>query len=583
MADKLKRKIDKGALYAHVAFPVIIGLVCYDIQKTLLSGERTDEDLYYLGYRLAAYSAFYPLLGAALLYFRRKNLDPLKKESVKKILEEIFNQESPELQAQKKIKVEIGLKDILYTSFLGGADSHPIFRKLDRWYALKTKNPLFLASAARGHFQLNEFDEGFSCLRDIADMLDGSLPYFDKFTKIGIPFEKLANKFDRLYMPFSPDSYFKRAMTCIFSNPEEVWKWTLASAKISKEFEEELYPHYLTLHALFATTQKRSDEQLAWENALKEIERGDDRNYLGESQNPVWTPKGDFLKSTLVIKGDSSRENLLLEMKGARTLEKILQNAEAPKPLFVSNQLINGTYIYVMRTSKGETLYEKFEKNDYSGISSVEDVLSQIHAKYPLEGLNKLNLEQKILKKTKDMKLEEDFANSLFASTEPVRKAIIETANWAAAKDAHPENWIISHTLHPIDTLFKEIQPTNLDLANLYNYGEYFAPDEKRMRVKNYDFRFSSHSKKERKPNQILFREYWNAEIQRAIDLTAAWITPKRKTRHPHIIPLLGRAQLSIQNLKQDDLSYYEQNQEKYTQLNKLLDKLKEHVTPYIS
>jgi len=508
-----------------------------------------------------------------LLLNKDSKIDSLMLEKIKN---EILKKPTPSCGFSQKQKIRYNLADYLRLYF----SNNPKYLEKR---ARKTRNPLLAVDSMILYGgKYNNFSQGLTLLRDAYDYLDGKQPELSIISKISQFNQKYAFSLAKYFDKGKTEIYLLYAMYSSITQPEKAYYWSEMARAVAKETNK-LLPESFLLHALLATAQKRTDEEQAWEDVLAQCDLNSKREYLGDSQNPVWTiNSSELLKSTIVLKADS-RENLFMEKKGAQTLNQILESAEPPTPLFISNLPVEGNYIYVMRTAEGDTLYNKLEKKDYSGMTAVEDVLAQIHAKYPLEGLTKLNLEQKIQKKTKDMKLQEDFANSLIVSTEQVRKAITETAYWAAAKDAHPENWILSHTVHPIDTLFKETQPTNLDLANLYNYGTHFTPEEKRQRVKNYDSRFLLWSKKEKKSNQILFREYWNAEIQRAIDLTAAWMTPKRKTRHPHIIPLLERAQLSIQNLKQDDFEYYGKNQEKYTQLNTLLDKLKEHVTPYIS
>jgi|GEM_PF-3841664 len=450
--------------------------------------------------------------------------------------------------------------------------------------ARKTKNPLIALDAMILYSgKYDDFSEGITLLRDAFDWLEEKEPKLSLSTKLSQFNQSFAFSFARFFNPYQTEMYLLQAMHASITNPKKAYYWSEIARSIAKETNKLVQESYL-LHALLATAQKRTDEETAWEDALTYCDTIGARSYIGESQNPVWKiEKSELLKSTIVLKSDAHKENLELERKGAKNLEKILENAKPPTPLFISNTPFEGNYIYVMRTAEGELLYDRLESNNKTGINYVEETLAQIHAKYPLDGLSKLNLEQKIHKKIKDLKLDEDFAKALIISTEPVRKAINETGKFCAAKDAHPENWIMAHTVYVLDTLFKEIQPTSLDLANLYNYGAHFTSEQKRERVMNYNSLFSKYAKEETKSAQLIFREYWNAEIQRAIDLSAAWMTPRRKGRHKHIIPLLERAQFSIQNIKQDDNSYFEQNKKEYDSLHVLIDKLKDHITPYIS
>lgn len=505
----------------------------------------------------------------------QKDYPKISSNDLRKIKNEIAKKEKPLILYNSEKEVNYSWEDYSRLFF---AKNHNELQTA----AKKEHNPLLALDAIiKNTGQNKDFTENFIHIRDASDWMGGKKPKLSFSTRLSLFNHKFAFSLAQFFSPPSTELFLIYAFYSSILQPERAHYWSDLARQVAKKTNQYVQESYL-IHALIATAQKRSDEWQAWDDVLTYCDLDSQRDYIGESQNPVWTiGRKDFFKSTIILKGDLKKENLELEFKGAQTLEKILTTAKPPTPLFISTIPIQGNYVYIMRTAAGETLHSRLEMGEKEGIEKIEDALAQIHARYPTRDLKTLDLEQKIRKKTEDLKLLPDFQNDLINATAPVRKAITRTGTISAAKDAHPENWILPD-VYALDTLIKEKQPTCLDLANLYNYGEHFSPEEKRARAANYNERFSYWSAQESKPLQTLLLEYWNAEIQRAIDLSAAWMNPFRKGRHKHIRPLLERAQLAIHNLQQDDRAYFEENKAEYLKLHKLLDALKEHTTQTI-
>jgi len=475
-----------------------------------------------------------------------------------KTLEKIVRaQKRPSIFFNGEGNIKYGILDALRWHYLG-----PI--KAEK-HARNTKNPIELMFASLSYMgRHGKFDLGLECLKDAIDMLGNKKPKVVYGAGLKILPVKLAIKFAYKIGPRHIGNYIVSAAYASILCPEDAWFYGALGKLAADTFQLNGKTELYVVHALLATMQKRSDESDAWKETMGILNQSGTKNRIGESRHPVWEiADSSFFKNTLVLKGNADRRALENEVASARELETILgDTAKVPHPLYITQEPVNGDYIYSMLRLPGKTLGELIEKEDYSALEEINSVLARIHAKYPTEKLTKIDLAGKTERKLKEMGIEQDLVNLILANISPVHEAIEKDAPIVAIKDAHPGNWeILPEAPHigVLDTEITEKGPAMLDAANLYGFADKMTTQEKLQYVMDYVAKLQKEGVHAYYDTPFTRHAYFNGEIQRmGIDLIGAWSAPDRQSLHEERPKLAGRAIRAIESLETTDKRYQE-------------------------
>lgn len=446
------------------------------------------------------------------------------------------------------------------------------------------QDPALLAEAAFWHSG-ERYDDSMLCLRDSYDLLAEKNVKPTLFTKTGTAImQTLFRPYLRLYP--RPSSHLLAASISALTNPERAWQHTgiakdLAIAVDAPNKLETAVFHAMISHSLNAETAPddwRTVADLAYQLPLWER--------AGETRNIVRTHGGSpFLSTTLLFKSSPNLDDLLSEAKTTTLVKHLVgDTADVPQTLHVSDTPDeDGNYLYLMRYLPGEPLLAKLEQGDTSNLEDVVSLLATIHATFPQEQSRKGRVS--IPRKLKSKLLAEEYgisralAKRVIHNYRPVYDALTdEKTAWGYNKDAHPENWLVSEErIGIIDCENNNLVPLQFDLANLLNYDDYITTAQKRELVQHY---LSTLDQQGLSPDpDHFFLGYWNAVIQRMIDLSSAWSSPLRKSLHDKRPRAIQNAIDAIDIIKQDHLDYFGKHERKYVTLQSALHDIKQLFT----
>jgi len=456
-----------------------------------------------------------------------------------------------------------------------------------------TSNPLHTMDTAIKYAAEDNFDESLVCIRDALDSLEGRRPKLGILTKLHYTYRNFIYSFSQMTLARSVENYILRAIQDSIVNPERAWHRSELGRKVADEFNHSLRKEMYLFHALLATAQRRNDAEQSWEDAFGLLSQEEPAR-VGESRNPVWVYKPKkhkkFFSTSTAFKGNKKREELGSMFNATLTLERILEGRVAvPTPVYISSNTWRDHYVYIERWLPGKTLYEELQQDDKNMIAKAIPPLARIHAKYPTNGLPKLNLEEKIRSKLYDSELglPKELSNAIYRSIKPVVRALEEHAFWAVNKDHHPEN--IQHLEFPhngveigiLDAEIKELHPSILDCVNTLAYVGEFSHQETGLHAYIYADELRKEGIKDAYEDYgVRTRAFNNGIIYRSICWLTAWSAPDRKTMHKERPRLVKNILRAIEDEKSEDLNYYEQYKEEYDTMRKSFQKVQELIPP---
>jgi hypothetical protein len=544
-------------------------------------GSVTPELLLHAIPTMAAFITAY--IGTVALHTRTKKENATKKGDYKKVKElkkQLSRTKPPEIPFSGEQKISYKLQDMLkyyYIPFLRHS-AESAEKK-----ARENKNPLLMLDAALKYGgRRQQFDKSLILIRDALEWLGGRKPKISLSTQTMFWHAKLALKMARRLDALEPSVYMMSAAYDAIMNPERAWYWSQLGRMItslSTARKKEMY----VFHALLAIAQNRSDQKEAFKDAFHLLHETCTPRRLGESRYPTWTvedEKGEeFFSGTFAFKGNEKLSDLQNERKGAITLEERVldETAIAPQPLYITDEPHHGLYIYVMRYLKGELLAHQLKEGNKSGLYKVIPVLARIHARYPTEGLPRMDVEQKTRKKLEQLGLQD--AIQLFT---PVTRDLQSQTAWAVNKDAHPEQWQIitdpysEAKVGVLDTDMREVQPVILDSANLFEYCGDFTPAERQALILQFAHCLKEENVHLNRGISTLFRAHSNATLHRALCLITAWNEKGRNKTQQEKQHVINNAIRAVNDIQSDDPAYYRQHQESYDKLPAFYEKLAE-------
>lgn len=574
--DKLKI-ITKEPKYAALLTVPMLGVAGWELCK-FMNDNKIPTTTELIATIAKALSPIYvPMAGFCILStLNRLTYDKETLKKIKKCKEKVKQQQPPEFPETEKARIPITAKDYLFASTISGPES--AYRNRNAQYGRKNKNPLFLLTAATGYITEKEYDEALMCVRDALDMLGNKRP-----SRLFSPGDMIEHLAQRITQYVSPDDIFAYINAAVKSatDPKRSWHYITLAKEVAKELNHKNKLEAYVIDALLATTQQRGDRKKAWKDAFIEMHERFKPKRMGESRNPVWaleSKDSEFFSGTFAFKGNKSLEELQNEWHSNYKLGQTLdETAVAPQPLDITDEPYNEMYVYIMRYLPGELLYDQLLRLDKKGLEKVIPVLARIHARYPTEGLARLNLEEKTAKKLQSLGMQ-----SAFKYFKPVTEDLQTHPIWAVNKDAHPEQWQMlknSHTeakVGVLDTEIKEVQPIVLDIANLLYYIGQFTREEREKYVESHASNLRKEGAKIHRPilaqaydgaNGLLLRAVDNAAIFRMLCLIEAWSDPDRPNMSIQRDRLVRTALQTIDDLKEHDPKYYSENEREYKAL----------------
>ncbi len=542
------------------------------------------------GLPLLAWLAAY--LGTAVLhaFTREKHATRPADYAIIKGLEEKLDQQSPPtIPFTGEHKLNYSISDVFRYHYKDVATVDTRARE--------TRNPLAALDATIRYFgSANNMDEGLILLRDALDWLEGKKPVLDWKTKLLFLRQTLAIKAARKLEPSAPEAYIFSAAYESIMHPERAWYWSELGRQVADTFAHPEQKEMYVFHALLATAQQRSDQNEAWADAFRVLQRNCVPERLGESQNPFWVlrdEKKKFFAETIALKGNKDPADRDIECKCNSDLSMLLAGrAKTPSMLYRFPEPIDGYHVFAMRYAQGKTLHERLEAKELGTLEKITPLLARILARYPAGHLPLISLDEKIEKKlyAPELGIPHDLANAILSHMRPVHKGILEHGVLAVNKDAHPEQWLIDDKgqVTVLDNLLKNRQPATLDSANLYNYADYLNPQQLKESVlafrKALQEEGSSLSMPELRnaygEDKILFRAHHNSVIHRQLCFVTAWSGSERPTMRAKRAGAIQQAITSIDRLKNDDSAYYNNHKEDYDELRPALEKMRELIAP---
>lgn len=537
--------------------------------------EKTLENLMLATVKIASPFITYKITKLLVQYLAVKRAIRKKPENTRtkkedkqliKNLEERINQETPpQLQLGEMQEINIPLTTAIKKYF------HKDPEKLEE-IAQQTESPAISIEA--GIYYLGkEDDKALVCFRNATDWLKGKTPKPTRKTRLNLEIIEFLLAYLRKKHPRYIEYYLMTAAIQSITRPQQAYYYsklgTLVAQELNLPYKKEIYVY----HALLASTQNRTDQQQAWQDAIKELQKDPIWERIGETRTIVRVIKNnEFFARTLIFK-EGIKEKLEREIQNSKTLEQLIPEITTPEPICLSEE--NGKYTYVMRYVEGPTLHDQLQKGNKKDMPRVISALAKIHARYPAENLQKIDLQKTIYDKLQnpDLSIPEDLANTIIQNYSPVTSAITYNALWVWNKDAHPENWIINKKIGVIDCETEQAIPSTLDLANLLEYGDHFTTQEKKTHIIQYAQELQKENKNFNMATAM--EAYYNSVIHRMIALTSAWSSPERTRMKTHRKQAIQRAIDSIQNIQQETNTYYRQHEQQYTSLNNALEQLK--------
>src|SRR3989344_3173024 len=325
-----------------------------------------------------------------------------------------------------------------------------------------SKNPVILWMQASKELEKDNFDESFDYIKLAVDSAEGKI----------LPLRAKALSWNYTWStwlmltiyPVVPQAYVFSSAYAALTDPQKAWYYSELGRMVADEFNSPFRKEMYVCHALLASAQGRSDEGEAWKDAIRVASEGAEWDRLGESRSVVRVIKnGTFFKNTFLFKQKESLDAMLWERECYETMGNSVDSVTVPKVLYCSSAPENGKYTLAMRVLSGETLYEKLKKENYEAMPEVISALAQIHATFPTEKLNPINLEDRVKTGLQAMNLPDGIVRQIFTNYAPVVESLNASA-WAWNKDAHPENWIIGEKIGVIDCESKNTSPVLCDL-----------------------------------------------------------------------------------------------------------------------
>lgn len=493
---------------------------------------------------------------------------PGDRKIIKKLEERLLEEAPPLVFLPGKNKIDYGITNTLFLKYKTGAE---LERK-----ARKQQNPALALDAILLYCGSEKrIDDGYMLLRDAFDWLEGSTPELSSSGKMAYAYQNCMLKIARKLEPRNVSEYILAATHDAILNPAQAWKWSMLGRMAADEFKLPQRAEMYVFHALIATAQKRDDTGRSWKDAFKVLSERPQWERLGETRSVTRILKNsEFFSHTLVFKERESREALVKEAEASATLSILVEDVVVPQPLYITQEPHNGRYAYIMRYVEGETLHDQLKKGEKRHVPRIISTLAKIHARYPTEKLERLNiyknLEQKLT--SPDFNVPTELVDRIIANYAPVHEAITENALWVWNKDAHPENWIIGDKIGVIDNEGDYLIPALFDIVNLQEHGDFFSEVEKQSNV----IRYITEMHKEGKNVNIATsqRAYRNSVIHRAIALTSAWSSPDRTRMRIYRKQTIRKAMYAIDETLQEDKHYYQRHREKYNNLHKALQEL---------
>lgn len=385
-----------------------------------------------------------------------------------RLMRELKTVKPPTVQYAGRKKVETTFADHLLLTF--DVETPGRREKL----AKRNKNPDILTEAVTRYFSEGKYDSGLDCIRLAMDWLE------EKPSEPVSEFEMHIPSFDYLLGHLLEvrdiGYYVLESSRCLLDSPNNAWYYSAFGKKVADAFESPLRKEMYLFDALLASAQKRSDEKEAWRDVISLAREEPEWERLGESRAIVKRMANRrFFANTFVLKESESLEALVKEAEACRTRSEQVPDVDFPRPVYLDDSLHDGRYALVMRHLSGPTLYDCLKRRDHSAVKKVIDALAQIHARVPVDGLPKLD----VFKRTESKLLSPEFgipvelARVLLANYLPVVEAVNEMS-YVVNKDAHPENWIIGERIAALDNEVDVQMPLALDIANLFQYGDFF-------------------------------------------------------------------------------------------------------------
>jgi len=454
----------------------------------------------------------------------------------------------------------------------------------------KKKDPGILVSAALVYLIPDKIDRSLLCLRDALDLSGGSEIKLDTYSKLNLKLIELSSFVETHIHPRNLLKHLTRAMVEALLDPASGWRYSRATREIAEKFESPTLPHIAVAHAMLSSALRSSEETADWEYAIRKLKQLAAWHEQGSRTKVIRANAQDalFFHHTLLLKEHADKSQLEREIENSQRLSKYCFAVQTPRLLHLTSDLIDGNYVYAMRALSGQTLYRQFEEGNTGSLERVVHALAHVHARYPSDNLERLNIYAKLRDKLAEplLSLSAPTVERILANYKPVIIAVTENAVWVANKDAHPENWIVAEPIGVIDCEINCLIPATFDLANLFEYTDTLSPKEIREQVFNYakriryegsllgndELQFSYLNRTQ------LLRAYYNSVIHRMICLAVAWSTPERN-RQQYRVPAIQRAIRAINLLEKEDPKYYETHEQAYTDLREGLEQLKEHFT----
>ncbi len=513
-------------------------------------------------------------LGTAVLHVYTKETDtgertrPGDRKIIKNLEDRLLEHTPPSILLPGKKTLDYGITDVLFLKYKTGAS---LERK-----ARAEQNPARALDAMLLYCgSERKIDDGFLLLKDAFDWMEGNSPELTFSGKIAYAYNGFMLGIARKLEPRNVSEYILSAAHDSILNPANAWRWSMLGRMVADEFKlpqrEEMY----VFHAFLATAQKRSDVSEAWNDAFKVLKERPVWERLSDSRSLVRILKNNkFFSNTLVFKARESREALIKEAEASATLTALVEEISVPQSLHITHEPYEGKYVSIMRRIEGETLYERLKKGDKKDVPRVITTLAKIHAHYPTEKLERLNLYKNLEQKltSPDFNIPSELADRIIANYSPVYDAITDNALWVWNKDAHPENWIIGEKIGVIDNEGDYLIPAFFDLVNLQEYADFFIDVEKQSNI----VRYITEMHKEGKNVNIATarRAYRNSVIHRTLALASAWSSPDRTRMQIYRKQTIRKAIYSIDETIKEDKHYYERHKDKYLHLHKAFQEL---------
>lgn len=505
-------------------------------------------------------------LGMAFHLAYRFTLDKETRQTIAQCYDDVDLMQRPTFPNREPVKLTFTLKDHLFESIYADSPSGLAFRGNIASYGRTHHKPAFLLYAADAYFDKREYDEGFFCVRDAFDQLDGKRPELPWTHKLDRAILSLVGKQERYGQPDKITAYIGSAILDLYKNPHDAWYWSTLATTIATRLDHPLKKDAALCHALFCDALDSSDSREAWQNAITLIQDEPEWERLGESRNVVRRyTSSDFFANTLVFKENTSREALLNEAQNATALDNIVDDITTPKPLHITDETNDeGRYTYVMRYLTGETLYDKLERGEQEHMPDVIRALAQVQARYPLNTLAPLDIEQKLYNKLHDQhfNIPPDLADTLAQHSLPLIRGCASGIPLAANLDAHPEQWILHTHVGMVDFETQHSVPLFFELANLLSYGDHFTPAE----IHRYLALYTDSLREEgiRIDPSLIHGAYHTSVMYRMLCLAPAWSAPDRPRMHGYRKPAIERGINSIDRLAIDAPAFYTPHQHSY-------------------